>query len=132
MKWIRIKSQFLDTLSKIFSHKYISWYQVNHLVTWAFEMVEINHLIRDRESECYKWYCYSPSNITCPISLKLVLVIFLSLFLLFANFFLPLLSSSNCRIYKYKIDIRSSPNSERDQGPVSFFRKGRSLFLKIF
>ena len=43
-----------------------------------------------------------------------------------------LLSSCNCRIYKGKIGIRSSPNSGRDPGTFFFlFRKGRSLFFQF-
>ena len=53
-----------------------------------------------------------------------------------SSFFSPisfyLVSSCNCRIYKGKIGIRSSPNSGRDPGTFFFlFRKGRSLFFQF-
>ena len=125
MKWITIAVQSLDILSKIFSYKYISWYKDMTFWNGWSEL-----LIRDRESENYKWYWHSSSNITCPISLQLVLAIFLSSFFSPISFYL--LSSCNCRIYKGKIGIRSSPNSGRDPGTFFFlFRKGRSLFFQF-
>lgn len=115
--------QFLDTLLKIFSHEYISWYQVNHLGTRTFEMIDLNF-----------WFEAGNLNVIngTVIPHQIFPVLFLwnlfwsssslcSFFSLIS--FQLFLSSSNCRVYRYRLDIRSFPNSGRNQGHFSLFKK---------
>ena len=90
-------------------------------------------LMRDRESENYKWYWHSPSNLSPILFLCSLFWPSFSLSSFFSPISFYLLSSCNCRIYKCKIGIRSSPNSGRDPGTFFFFseKEGACFFSSV-